>query len=139
MPECVRAEMTDACCFACTIKFPPESSVGIWQPAMFQRASENPIAVRWELGGLLPHFQPFEKFRRDSKRLPRFIGFHIVYVLLNDATLYAKQPVKPIDIRPAQRQTLRDTKAEANAHQGHRSEWFSQVRDEQTELLNRQT
>ncbi len=101
----VGADVPDARFFASSIKLTPESSVRVGQFAELQRTSENPIAARWKLSVLLPHFQAFKKLVRDSQRLARLVGFYIVHVLLYDATLYAKQSVEPIDIRPSQRQT----------------------------------
>src|ERR1700730_13975710 len=59
--------------------------------------------------------------------------------MLDDATLDAEFAVEPIYVRPAQRHSFANAKAEANAEQGYSAEWFRKVNDEPLELCDGET
>jgi len=68
VPECVCADMTDARFFSGTIKFPPESSVGVLQSAEFERTGENPIAHKGEAMTAIER----EVTEMYAKRMPEY-------------------------------------------------------------------
>jgi len=93
MSEGVCAQVSNACSLSCPVKLSPKSSVRVRQSSELQRTGENPIAVRWELCALLPHFQSVEELVSNVQRLPRLLGFYAVHLLLNDAAFDDNLPL----------------------------------------------
>jgi len=86
MPECVRTEVADFSNVRRALQFSPNSSVGIREPAEFDRTCKNPVFSSRKFGKLLTRSEPVQQFTCKIKRLRGAFGLNGVYNLLNDAT-----------------------------------------------------
>jgi len=81
----VRTKVPDFRDLCRSLQFSPNSGVGIWESAEFDRARKNPVLRSKEFGKLFTGFEPNQEFARKVERFRRAFRFNVVHDLLDDA------------------------------------------------------